>query len=160
MGGFSRSKGRRGEYLVRNYFRELGYESERVPGSGAFSYRAGKDSLKGDIQILKNGEPLFKVEVKYQENVFDTIYKLYYANRDHNGTLRFALDGAMVAVGNHFPDIVSASGAYFHDVTALTYKDRRTYVKIANLKKLLGECQYLAIKRNNGCILFLKFWKA
>ena len=56
-----RSKGNRGEYLVRDLLREkTGLGFERVPTSGALSY------LKGDIYV-PNRNNIFCIEVKFYE---------------------------------------------------------------------------------------------
>jgi hypothetical protein len=63
----SRSKGQRGEYLVRDLFRKhTGLGWERTPQSGALSY------LKTDI-YLPNCDNAFAIEVKnYEEQIFDS----------------------------------------------------------------------------------------
>ena len=61
----SRTKGQRGEYLVRDLLREkTGLQFERVPSSGALSY------LKGDLYV-PDEKNLFCIEVKnYEKSPF------------------------------------------------------------------------------------------
>lgn len=61
----SRTKGQRGEYLVRDLLREkTGLQFERVPSSGALSY------LKGDLYV-PDKKNIFCIEVKnYEKSPF------------------------------------------------------------------------------------------
>jgi|SaaInlStandDraft_2_1057019.scaffolds.fasta_scaffold00228_9 hypothetical protein len=62
-----RTKGARGEYLVRDLLRDkTGYQFERVPASGALAY------LKGDLFIPPSDSCKFCIEVKnYQDSAFN-----------------------------------------------------------------------------------------
>ena len=64
MGKRSIRKGKRVEYLVRDAFRELGFECYRVPSSG------NSQGFKGDLVL----EGLFRVEVKARRDGFKTLY--------------------------------------------------------------------------------------
>ena len=68
MGKRSIRKGKRIEYLVRDRFRELGFECERVPCSG------NSKAVKGDLLLSLNGRTL-KVEVKARKK--NGLKKLY-----------------------------------------------------------------------------------
>jgi hypothetical protein len=63
----SRQKGLRVERLVRDEFRKLGYQSDRIPLSGAMK------GYQGDVKFSKDGETLI-AEVKYRKDAFKTIY--------------------------------------------------------------------------------------
>ena len=59
MGKFSRDKGMRQEYLLRDYLRKLGWTADRVPSSGA------AEGFKGDIKAEKNGRTvLFELKAR------------------------------------------------------------------------------------------------
>ena len=68
MGEKSLRKGKRIEYLVRDRFRELGLECERVPCSG------NSRCVKGDLLLSLDGRTL-KVEVKARKK--NGLKKLY-----------------------------------------------------------------------------------
>lgn len=57
-----RTKGKRFEYEVRDLFRSLGFEAERVPLSGA------SRALKGDV-IVSRGGLQFSVECKRRKKL-------------------------------------------------------------------------------------------
>lgn len=73
----SRSKGARGEYMVRDLLREhTGYQFERVPASGALAY------LKGDLYV-PNQNNIFCIEVKnYEESPLND--KIFTATKTNN----------------------------------------------------------------------------
>lgn len=57
VGKSSRDKGRRGEYQVRDLFREAGYKAERVPLSGACGGYPGDITVEGIgiVEVKKGG---------------------------------------------------------------------------------------------------------
>lgn len=63
MGKFSRDKGNRGEYLVRDKLREAGFCVDRIPASGA------AQGFKGDLRIKYDNQEIL-VEVKTRKKDF------------------------------------------------------------------------------------------
>lgn len=69
-GSYSRNKGKRVEYEIRDLFREAGFVAHRVPSSGS------AQGFKGDLHIVSPSGFTYKVEVKARKTEFDTLYKL------------------------------------------------------------------------------------
>lgn len=156
MGMAQRRQGLRVEYLIRDRMRELGYEAHRIPASGA------AEGFRGDIECRKDGHE-FKIEVKGSKSKFKTLYSMYtkYRVGTPDGVVRVALsDGTLIAFGPSFEDVRKAQDVHFVKTTAdnTPPKDLRAFKTIQGLQKLLGECEYLAIKQHNQVILFMRFW--
>lgn len=161
MGGrASKVKGRSQEYRLRDQLRREGWTSERVYCSGAIK------GLPGDVKAThpKHGEKLF--EMKSRKSTFKKIYQLY---REHVRTagddlLVFALpvseDGRSVCVNLSTSLEAVLDGADHHPLTHYhpLYKQfSRTFSKIGNLRKLLGEADILACKDDREEIFFVRF---
>lgn len=143
MGGkASRDKGKRGEYLLRDHFRSLGWVSHRVPSSGA------AQGAKGDVTLEKDGRTL-RAELKCRKNEFKSIYALY--------------PGHPVCVTQY-----GASCILSHDFGALGYTGDTASVamlnptgvsvkKLMGLKKLVKECDFLVIKIDYQPFLFIRY---
>jgi hypothetical protein len=152
MGGrASRAKGMRGEYLVRDYFRKRGWESNRVPLSGA---SWGKED-KGDVRLTREGKTLV-AEVKFRRDDFLSIYGLVDASPKR--TLFLGSGAICVVVSYEFDDLgfegTGGVSRLFEGLTKLT----RTQGKLFNLQKLIKSCDFLVIKCNNHPLLFIRFW--
>jgi hypothetical protein len=69
-GTYSRNKGMRNEYLLRDMLRLEGYTAHRVPSSGA------AEGFKGDIAFKKDGKEWI-AEVKSRKEHFKSLYEAY-----------------------------------------------------------------------------------
>lgn len=141
-GLYSRSKGRRGEYLLRDELRTHGFEVDRVPLSGA------SQGFKGDLRVVR-GTVTKYVEVKVRGTGFERIYAELdsHANTMHVG-------GELIFVTPYF-------NLLFYDDIEKHFKDTTpdAYTKkIAGLKKLLGGCDILAIKADRKPFIFIRFY--
>lgn len=148
-GRMARNKGRQGEYLVRDFFRERGWTSNRVVGSGAhFKIDA---SLTGDV-VLKKDSIELKAEVKFKKDE----YKSLYAMLDQKGeAVRFATGGHYVIMSYSFDDLgFEGSPIKVFDGTVAD----RTIRKICNMRKLLKGADFLVVKINNKPLIFLRYF--
>lgn len=148
-----RRKGRRVEYVIRDWLRERGFDAVRVPLSGA------SEGFKCDIVATKDALT-HTFEVKSRTNSFKTIYSIYYKERGEDGVWRGKLPEGLVAISNDFESIIhTGQSQYFFDAAAGAAIGRRNTLKrLWNLNRLLGEAQYLVIKDNNKAPLFIRYY--
>lgn len=154
MGKFSRDKGRRAEYALRDYLRDIGYAAVRVPLSGA------SEGYKSDVVANRDGAS-YSFEMKARQSEFNKIYALYFkyryavdktfrfSLRTKHGKSCFAISENFEAVketNHHFKDLVPEAG------------EVRTFGKIVRMYDLLQGADFLVIKDNNHPMLFLKYW--
>lgn len=150
MGLRSKQKGYRNEIIVRDYLREVGYDAQRVPLSGASAYIG-----KGDVIINRNlpGQVIF--EVKSRRDEFKKVYAFY-------DTLWNDFVGPE-AIGLRAPDFLIALSYNYLSLdlvsTYFTVGADRDVARIVRLHKYLGGADILAIKQDRKPILFLKFTK-
>lgn len=156
MGGrMSRNKGKRAEYLLRDHLRALGFQSDRVPLSGA------SQGFKGDVRFSKDGKT-YVAEIKSRASSFKKIYDLYF---EHLAT---AKDDLLSFYGSGEQPCISVStslhaaleGATVYAVSIghpLYAKYKRTFSKIINLSKLLQGADILVIKDDRMPLLFLRY---
>lgn len=161
MGGrSSKIKGRTQEYRLRDHLRAQGWTSERVYCSGAIK------GLPGDVKAThpKHGEKLF--EMKSRKSTFKKIYELYRSHVSKSGDdlLAFALaadeSGRSMCVNVSTSLEAVLGGADHHPLVQhhpLGKDYVRTFRKIGNLKKLLGEAHILACKDDREPLLFFRF---
>jgi hypothetical protein len=145
MGRSQRQKGARGEYLVRDLLRAHGFTAHRVPASGA------AQGFKGDVEASHPDHGTSKFEVKLRGDNFKTVYLLYDNNKTSE-TLRVNIKGVMVTITRD-PLKLFETERHFKEIYLLP----RAENKIINLRKLLKDCDYLAVKDNNKPVLFLSF---
>lgn len=151
MGGrMSRNKGKQNEYLVRDYFRSLGFIANRVPSSGA------SQGFKGDITLEKEGLKL-KCEVKVRENEFKTIYAL--CDDLHSDPLCLMLGTRYAVISRDFNSLGFGTDRIAWPIFIMPDGDKRirTVKKIFNLERLVKECDFLAVRINYKPFLFIRF---
>lgn len=156
MGGrASRQKGIRNEYVLRDYLRNLGYEAVRVPLSGA------SEGFKGDVIARKDGIE-YTFEMKARRDAFKRIYHVYSQMLLQDASVvRFTIDQTSIAMGTSFEEVKKPNGTFPKLIFAwesILKQNTRTFSKIFNLRKLLGESEYLVIRDNNRPMLFLRYW--
>lgn len=140
-GSYSRSKGRRSEYGLRDHIRALGYAVDRVPLSGA------SQGFKGDLRVVKDGITTF-VEAKSRANSFKTLY-----DNISRFTQALYINGQAVRVGEDFNSMLIEPKGHFTVVPLDRYTKR-----IVNLKKLLGGCDILAVKDDRQPWIFIRYY--
>lgn len=156
MSRASKQKGRRMEYTLRDELRRLGWTAERVYCSGAIK------GLPGDVKATKDNKTLL-FEMKSRKNTFQKIYELYEAHIRTCGDdlLAIAVPGARNLCLNLSSSLDAVlGGADFHLIMTahpLYPKYSRTFSKIANLEKMVKECNVLAIKDNHKPILYIRY---
>jgi len=159
MGKFSRSKGCREERHLAHYLRTLGYDSSRVPLSGAM------EGYKFDVTAAK-GDTRFQFELKTSANKFRMVYDLFDKHCNTDKIMLFHLEGVIVMISPDFEQMLkSLSGVLFQtvDTTNLTKAELRSYRAITSMRKHLvkptGEkADFLVIKNNHKPLLFLRYW--
>lgn len=148
MGGrASRQKGMRGEYLVRDYFRDRGWTANRVPSSGA------AEGFKGDIELTKEGKTL-TAEVKFRKDAFTTIYALL---DSYKGLLKASIANVYVISSYEFRDLGFSEATNIQLFEGLDSKTPGAK-KLKGLLGLVKTCDFLVIKQNNKPLIFIRFW--
>lgn len=157
-GRYSRNKGKRTEYTVIDYFRQLGYTAFRVPLSG--SAQGDKGDIKIEIPNSRYGDrpmdaKFLYAEVKCRAEGFETIYK----NKDKLLLDGIAIDNTLVVVKDNFSDLglLGESVAFnFRNMDDIIIE--KTRKKIARMKELLKGCDFLIIKSDRKPLLFLRYF--
>lgn len=155
-GKMSRDKGKRNEYLLRDALRMMGWKADRVPSSGA------AQGFPGDIKASRDGKDLL-FELKARKDTFKMIYALYaeQISTQKDDVLAVAIPGGeklCVAVSSSLDAVLGPVDLHSHvEHHPLFKKYKRTFAKIGNLQKLLGQADILAIKDNNKPFLYLRF---
>lgn len=151
-GRYSRNKGRRNEYLLRDYFRSLGYLSERIPLSGA------SRGFKSDVLLTYEGCDL-RAELKVRQNEFKSVYAYY--DGANSSTVICTNNDNSCYISKSFPSLGFFGGSVSEG--NLVEPENRTKKKIFNLEKLLYDKQgnkvsdFLVIKIDYREFLFLRF---
>lgn len=156
MSKFSRDKGKRAEYSLRDFLRLQGWKADRVPSSGA------AQGFPGDIKAEKNGKTVL-FELKARKDLFKNIYALYEENckLSQDDVLALAVPGARnlcVTISSSLHAVYD--GADYHTLMTthpLYKKYKRTFGKIENLEKLLGQAEILVIKDDRRPFLFFRY---
>ena len=155
-GRFSRQKGIRNELKLRDEFRKLGYESLRIPLSGA---QAG---YKGDVKFCKDGKTLI-AECKARKCSFTKLYSYLaqmgtpsLAGKEKVLPLILDVDGSRLCVySQDLKSVLEYNGSYW---AKPTLKDFQAMVrKLTNLRKLVGDCDILAVKDDRKPFLFIRY---
>jgi hypothetical protein len=140
-GLYSRRKGMRCEYEIRDIYRAHGWLADRVPSSGA------AEGFKGDIHIRRpDGSEDMLVEVKARKKAFTRLYDVLeecpagVTGKDKNG-LRFFIS----------PNPHQLMQAYVEQDIGLD---------LSGLVKLMGPCQVLVLKDDRRPPIFIQFVKA
>lgn len=143
MGASQRNKGKRVELELVHYLKNLGYQSERVPLSGATTF------AKGDVLVIIGGERKY-AEVKARKNGFKSIYKiLENAESDY-----IIIMPSNVSVSSSFDYVANKVLKASEIVTVSTAVAKQ----LEGLKKLRGEhCEFLALKANHKPFVFLRW---
>lgn len=150
----SRRRGKRGEYLLRNYLRQLGWVADRVPSSGA------AQGFKGDVKANRDGLDL-TFELKNWSGDFNKIYELYaeHCKLKQDDLLSIVVPGeAKLCLDLSSSLDAVLEGGQTYDVShPLLPKYKRTFQKLGSLQRLLGESDILVLKDDRRAFLFLKY---
>lgn len=157
MGGkASRVKGMRAEYLLRDYFRALGWEAERVPLSGA------SNAMKGDVVIKKDGKEHF-IEVKSRRDQFKMLYVLYedYIRTMKDDLIAFCApddDFICIQMSSSFDGVMMGADVYPMLRTHPMYsKYSKTMKSLITAHDWLGGCSVLVLKSDRKPFLFVRY---
>lgn len=149
-GNYSRNKGRRGEYAIRDLLRNGGYSVDRVPLSGA------SQGFKGDLRISSGPylETTKYMEIKCRKDAFKHIYK-HLEDNGNAAESRIYTPKFLITISKNFTTLAmpeSVDNIY----TLLTDK---TPARCLKLHTFLQDCDYLCIKDDRKEPLFLRFDK-
>lgn len=143
----SRSKGRRAEYLLRDYMRAIGFGADRVPLSGA------SQGYKGDIRI-RRGDCEWTLELKSRKDAFKRIYT-FFEMHAVNSELCFGYRNFLIGIT---PDPYKVlQGFSFYPDPAPFVAFKRTMDKIVNMQPMLGGSDILVIKDDYEKFLFISY---
>jgi energy-coupling factor transporter ATP-binding protein EcfA2 len=152
----ARARGKRAEYGLRNYLRQLGWQAERVPSSGA------SKGFPGDVRAVK-GERSLLFEVKNHSESFSQFWVLLDRWRQTGGDdlLSIAVPGAAhlccdISLG--LEALFDGDGVYTLMERHPLYPEfKRTFNRLPTLSKLAERSDILVLKDNHRPWLFLRF---
>lgn len=149
----SRRRGKRGEYVLRDYFRAIGYQSDRVPTSGA------AQGFKGDVTFAKNGVSRV-AELKNWSGTFKKVYDLYFEHLHLNKSdiLSFSLGHLCIDVSTSVDSVFAPESVYAPAKTHPLFKKySRTFNRFATLQVMKQESDVFVVKDNRMPFLFIRF---
>lgn len=155
-GHVSRRRGKRGEYLLRDHLRALGWTADRVPSSGA------SEGFKGDV-VATRGDVKKVFEVKNHSGTFKKIYELYDAHCRALGDdlMTFVAPGEArlcVSVSSSLDAVLENAHVYeLQERHPLSKKYSRQFQKLGNLQNLLGSADILVLKDDRKPFLFVRY---
>lgn len=157
-GKFSRDKGKRNEYALRDFIRKQGYTAHRVPSSGA------AQGAKGDVTYEK-ADKKGRLELKARRDEYKTIYALYDTFKDKDANFALVTGGDTLQCVSIHPDLDSALGFACVYYPEAAYKTQTKWVKgftktvqkLLKMKELLGEADILVVKNDHKPFLFIRY---
>lgn len=155
----SRRRGMRGEYMLRNALRVMGWTADRVPSSGA------AQGFRGDVRATRNGQTIL-FEMKNHSGVFKKIYDLYFAHtkRTQDDLMPFVAPATTegrsycVSVSTSLDAVLEKGGIFLFPENMPEFKEyARTFTKICGMQKLLGEADVLVLKDDRQPLLYVSY---
>lgn len=155
-GRYSRNKGKRIEYEVRDLFRAEGFTADRVPSSGA------AQGFKGDIRVISSSGQTYLVEVKGRKCEFKSIYEL----RDKLDTYPPVSRGIAILGGESpllitlvrsISELFKIGNEHYLLVSDKGYNLTKHIQKCMSLHKYVKECDILVVKDDRRPPLFLRY---
>lgn len=148
-----RAKGKKGEYDVRNYFRENGFVSHRVPSSGS------AHGFPGDVLVKHPNGTKFLIEVKVRKDEFKNIYKLI--ENDHTEVIRHIYNGKQVTVAKDFFSMFSQQhkSTVNYDLYELAHFGELLKVvkKLDKMHEWIKGSDYLVVRMDRKPFLFIRY---
>ena len=150
----SRRRGRAGEYRLRDHFRSLGYQADRVPMSGA------AQGFKGDVRFKIPGrEGELTAELKNWGGTFQKIYDLYFENIRVNKSdlMSFSVDGLCIDMSTSIDSLFDTESVY-PPATSVNLFDKysRTFARFKTLNAMRGGADVFVIKDNHLPFIFIR----
>jgi hypothetical protein len=155
MGGnYSRGKGRRHEYMVRDELRKAGFEADRVPLSGA------SQGYKGDIRAKRDGQE-YIFEAKCRAKGFEAVYRLF-ALHNQDGVVRVALgedqvEGRQTLLVMARSADLAIQGSGHYKKAAEIPLDQRLEKRLLGFQKWLQGAHILVIRGDRMHNLYLRY---
>lgn len=156
QGKASKSKGKRGEYTLRDHLRLCGWKADRVYASGALK------GMPGDVKACKDGRTLI-FELKVRKDQFDKIYQLYAAHMKatQNDVLAVALPGAKklcVEMCGNLDGVLDSDGIFeLCERSPLYAEFKRQFESLITMQAWVKEADILVIKGDRKPLLFLRY---
>lgn len=150
-GNYSRLKGKRNEYLLRDSLRAEGYEAHRVPSSGA------ADGFKGDVEFSRAGQTwVAELKVRHME------FKAIYALMEGHDKLAYAVPAGehvvCVSVSRTMEDAINGLHVYEpierHSGNKAVLKAVR---KLTTIAPMLGKSDILVVKDDRKPFLYVRY---
>lgn len=151
MGKSQRDKGNRCEYLVRDQLRKAGFQSDRVPCSGA------AQGFKGDLRGFYN-ETQYLFEVKARKKSFTSVYE-YFRKNSQNGVAGINLSPwkgppeILLSIADDPVKCLNTASVYLHSEALGT----RFPQKLRNMQQWVKGCDVLVIKDDRQPPLYLRY---
>lgn len=151
MGGkFSRDKGRRVEYEIRDLLNSWGFKTVRVPLSGA------SQGFKGDLEVDMGFHKLHG-EVKARKDQFDSIYA-FLDGYCKGKPVQVVGDGYSAIVGYDFLSLGFTWGTLDHRVITDVPKEfKNGKKKLLGTVKWVKDCAFLVLKNDRRMPIFIRF---
>lgn len=154
MGRSQREKGKRQEYILRDFLRTLGWKADRVPSSGA------SQGFKGDVQASKDGKKVL-FELKSRKNEYRSIYDLYTHVKSLGAdgvAFPSAKDRPLVVILGYGPSVLEGGLSVWEEaVVARQPALKRALRKLFNMHKLVKESDILVVKNDHMPLLFIMY---
>lgn len=152
MGGkASRDKGKRGEYGLRDYLRDKGFDAHRVPSSGA------AQGFKGDVASTKDGER-YLFEMKCRAAAFGSIYTLWNYSKLACLDIWYPEQDIEVSISENVLHVIEKNKSFSElDSKALSVECRRGLRKILSVQQFVKGCDILALKDDRRPTLFIRY---
>lgn len=146
----SRRKGMRNEYLLRDYFRSIGWVADRVPSSGA------AQGFKGDVKLSKGSMELF-AECKVRQSEFKSIYAMVESIGKGQKPVWLINGGISAVVSTNFNDLGYETSVCLDNTVVIKQGHNRAFKKLFNLTKFVKTCNFLVLRINHKPFLFVRF---
>lgn len=139
-----RQKGKKGEYDVRDYFRENGFVSHRVPSSGS------AHGFPGDVLVKHPNGTSFLIEVKIRKDYFKDIYTQLEENKLTSYSFKFNTE-MQIEIAYSFFDLFPFS------ITEQPLIAFKTIKKLVKMHEWVKGSDYLVVRMDRKPFLFIRY---
>lgn len=152
----ARRRGKRGEYLLRNYLRSMGWIADRVPTSGA------AQGFKGDVKASKDGRNLTFENKNHSKKFAQFWVFMDEVHRNlHDDVVSVAVPGIpkqCCDISTSIAALLDADMLYVPVARHPLYeKYSRTLDRLGTLYKLVQDSDILVLKDDRKPFLFFRF---
>lgn len=148
----NRQRGKRAEYLLRDFLNDKGMPAFRVPFSGA------SHGFKGDVQFSHGGRK-YLMELKLRKDAFEEVYLFW---ETYSCDITCYLDSVQFIITDD-PKNLFKEPESFESPETLTKVSttirKKALATILKAREWLKECDFLTIKQDRKPFLFIRYWK-